>query len=101
MSGALVTINPGAALDMNTATYYVEVPSGAFEDLTGNAFAGISGPEAWNFTTLNYIPLASLPALNSNPALPLRSIWISTDTSNRCGVLTPISRPRSTIAMAT
>jgi len=68
ISGAIATIDPGATLE-NT-TYYVEVSNGAFEDLTGNAFAGISGPAAWSFTTLNYIPLASLPALHSNPGAP-------------------------------
>ena len=31
--------------------YYVQVDAGAFEDLAGNDFDGISGPTSWNFTT--------------------------------------------------
>ncbi|KST62145.1 Ig-like domain-containing protein [Mastigocoleus testarum] len=47
--------------DFATSTsYYVEIESGAIEDLAGNDFSGISNSQTWNFTT-------SLP---SNEALP-------------------------------
>ena len=74
VSGAIVTINPAMTLAMGTA-YYVEVDSGAFQDPTGNATSWISGPAAWNFTTLNTIPLAALPALHSNPGAA-KSIYL-------------------------
>lgn len=34
-------------------TYYLEVEEGAFEDVFGNAFAGITGSTTWAFTTLS------------------------------------------------
>ena len=74
VSGAIVTIDPASTLAIGT-TYYVEVDSGAFQDQSGNATAGISGPTAWNFTTLNYIPLAALPVLHSNPGAA-KSIYL-------------------------
>jgi hypothetical protein len=50
VAGATATIDPSVTLAEVTG-YYVEVDSGAFLDLAGNAFAGITGSTAWNFTT--------------------------------------------------
>lgn len=36
----------------NSTGYYIEVDAGAFKDIAGNNFAGISGATAWNFTTV-------------------------------------------------
>lgn len=48
--GTQVTINP--AVDMPTsAALYVTVDAGAFTDVAGNAFAGITDPTLFNFTT--------------------------------------------------
>jgi methionine-rich copper-binding protein CopC len=48
ISGKAVTIhNPGLA---ETTSYSIEVEAGAFTDLSGNAFEGISGAN-WSFTT--------------------------------------------------
>ncbi|MGO4108674.1 Ig-like domain-containing protein [Paenibacillus sp. YAF4_2] len=48
ISGKTVTIhNPGLA---ETTSYSIEVEEGAFTDLSGNAFEGISGAN-WSFTT--------------------------------------------------
>lgn len=55
IGGAEVTIDPAADLDEKTS-YYVVVSPGAFEDLAGNPFAGISGAIAWNFTTGDFTP---------------------------------------------
>jgi methionine-rich copper-binding protein CopC len=49
IAGSTVTINPNDFVE--TTGYYVEVVAGAFKDLAGNNFAGISGATAWNFTT--------------------------------------------------
>ncbi|MCU0979499.1 MAG: Ig-like domain-containing protein, partial [Pirellulaceae bacterium] len=55
VSGMTVTIDPAAALADNTS-YFVELTSGAIEDLAGNAFPGVSGPSAWNFTAADVPP---------------------------------------------
>lgn len=44
------TINPAATLDDFTE-YYVLIDAGAFEDASGNDYAGISSTTAWSFTT--------------------------------------------------
>lgn len=49
-SGDSVDITPSADLKAGTA-YYVTVDGGAITDLSGNAFAGISGTDALNFMT--------------------------------------------------
>ena len=46
----VVTINPNIDLPGGTALY-IEVASGVFEDQYNNAYAGIAGNSAWNFTT--------------------------------------------------
>ena len=48
--GSTVTINPTNDLIAGTG-YYVEIISGAIEDLAGNDFAGITSATTWNFTT--------------------------------------------------
>ena len=55
VSGTTVTLDLSAVLADNT-TYYVEVGSGAIEDVSGNAFAGISGASAWNFSAADLPP---------------------------------------------
>ena len=49
ISGAEVFIDI-SDLTANTS-YYVNIAAGAFEDLSGNPFAGITGDTAWAFTT--------------------------------------------------
>jgi subtilisin-like proprotein convertase family protein len=50
ISGTEVTIDP-ANLLLDFTKYYIEIDAGAFTDVAGNAFAGISGTDTWNFTT--------------------------------------------------
>lgn len=50
ISGSTVTIDPGANLPAGTA-FTVNVDAGSFRDAAGNAFAGIGGNAAWNFST--------------------------------------------------
>ncbi len=49
-SGATVTVNPTADLASGSG-YYINVANGAIRDVSGNAFAGITGQTALNFTT--------------------------------------------------
>jgi|GEM_PF-1208998 len=51
ISGTTVTVNPGNNLPAGTG-FYVNVDANAFRDSAGNAYAGITGTSAWNFTTL-------------------------------------------------
>jgi alpha-galactosidase len=50
VSSAAATVTLPANLDALTQ-YYVEVDAGAFQDPSGNPFAGISGSASWSFTT--------------------------------------------------
>jgi hypothetical protein len=52
VSGAVATITLTNPLEYG-ASYYVEVDPGTFEDLSGLAFAGITGSTTWAFTTVN------------------------------------------------
>jgi endonuclease/exonuclease/phosphatase family metal-dependent hydrolase len=51
VSGATATIATNARTA--GAGYYVEIPSTAFTDLAGNAFAGFSGSGTWAWTSIN------------------------------------------------
>ncbi len=50
VSGSVVTINPSADLALGSS-YYVNITAGAFKDLAGNNYAGLSGSSAFNFST--------------------------------------------------
>ena len=48
-SGKSFTFNPTITLDF-TKTYFVVIDNGAFEDIFGNAYTGISNNTSWRFT---------------------------------------------------
>jgi hypothetical protein len=48
VTGSNVTINPTGLMGKG-ADYYVKIDNGAFQDLSGNPFAGIAGDTAWRF----------------------------------------------------
>ncbi|WP_200816757.1 Ig-like domain-containing protein, partial [Planktothrix sp. PCC 11201] len=54
-SSLQVFINPTNDLVSETE-YYVEIDNTAFKDLSGNAFAGLSGNTPWNFKTPDRTP---------------------------------------------
>ncbi|MEO7044501.1 MAG: lamin tail domain-containing protein [Ferruginibacter sp.] len=55
-----VTANfPVDGLSLSTA-YYIEVSSGAFTDLSSNAYPGFSGSSTWSFTTTATLPMGVL-----------------------------------------
>lgn len=65
VSGHTVTIDPG---DLEYSTgYYVTIDAGAFEDMAGNSYAGISGSGTWNFTT---VAEGGTPADTTPPTVP-------------------------------
>jgi endonuclease I len=55
-----LTIDPANSLESATG-YYVQISPGAIEDVSGNAFAGISDSTTWNFNT------AQPPITNTGP----------------------------------
>ena len=71
LNGAQVTITPNVLLPA-TGGLYVEIGAGAFEDLSGNPFAGISGAGAWSFST--QLQLAIAP---NEPQSRFRLSWES------------------------
>jgi methionine-rich copper-binding protein CopC len=71
ISGSTVTINPNDFVD--STGYYVEVAVGAFKDIAGNNFTGISGATAWNFTIADTTApaLTSLSPVDNATGVPL------------------------------
>jgi hypothetical protein len=49
IAGATVTLHAAVSLDLEQV-YYLEITSGAFEDVAGNPFVGFSGSGHWSFT---------------------------------------------------
>jgi subtilisin-like proprotein convertase family protein len=56
INGSSVTIDPGINLAYGTR-YHVLVDAGALQDLSGNAYAGVSDSNAFDFTTLSAPPI--------------------------------------------
>ena len=59
ISGATVTINLATDLPAN-ANIYVNMPSGVITDLAGNAYGGVTGKTALNFSTNNSVAAAGV-----------------------------------------
>lgn len=55
-----ITINPSSDLGYGT-NYYVQIDASAFDDTSGNSYAGISDTTSWNFET-------EAPAISGFPA---------------------------------
>ena len=58
VSDTTVIIVPPVGL-IDNAELYVEVPAGAFTDLAGNSFGGISGASTWRFSTYSKADLVA------------------------------------------
>jgi large repetitive protein len=62
---ATILIDPNAFREELTE-YYVNVEAGAFTDLNGNKFAGITGKTAWTFTSRDYsAPFVTAPTVTN------------------------------------
>ncbi len=59
ISNAQATIVTGVILAPATG-YYVLIDAGAFQDLAGNAFAGITSTSAWSFTVSAVSPMSTI-----------------------------------------
>ena len=81
-SGNQLTVNPGSDLSPGTS-YYVTFASGVVLDLASNAFAGISSPTAFNFSTSapssggSPVLMSVSPADNATGVLPWSNIVLA------------------------
>jgi methionine-rich copper-binding protein CopC len=80
LTGQRVLIDPSISLLAGTG-YYVIIEPGAFEDLAGNDYAGLSSPTALNFTTAGSSP----PPLADTTA-PLLVTTTPADNANNINV---------------
>ena len=69
-----ITINPTSDLAENTS-YYVQIDATAFDDVSGNSFAGLSDNSSWNFTTIDTASpvISSLSPANLSTGVSLDS----------------------------
>ncbi|MBI3039348.1 hypothetical protein HYY75_09935 [bacterium] len=65
VTGSLVEIT--ASSTFPDESYYVEMSSGCFRDLSGNYFAGITGASTWSFTSDTVKPTLVFTTTASNP----------------------------------
>ncbi|WP_342565440.1 Ig-like domain-containing protein [Paenibacillus sp. FSL R7-0345] len=73
----VVTINPVNDLEYGTS-YFVRITEGAFKDLAGNSFAGITGITAWRFMTTS-LPDTAAPLVTAfSPADNAVNVPVST-----------------------
>ena len=63
ISGAVLTINPTANLELNNS-YAVQIAASAIDDLAGNSYSGITDNTTFNFTTI--ATTAAFDATSSN-----------------------------------
>jgi hypothetical protein len=65
VSGGVVSIDPDVVLQPDTS-YYVQIDPGAFEDIAGNPYAGISNDSTWAFTT-TAVPAPTISEVTIEP----------------------------------
>ena len=76
---AQITINPSANLDGSTE-YYILIDATAFDDVSGNSYAGISSTTALSFTTVDTTGpslTSSVPADNATGIAPDANIILN------------------------
>ncbi len=83
----VITINPSSDLSEITE-YYIQIDATAFDDTSGNSFAGIADETTWNFTT-TFVPIlvdSFSPADNSTDFdINLDDIFITFDENVEFG----------------
>jgi autotransporter-associated beta strand protein len=94
VAGAKVTVVPSVQLN-DLTSYYVNIPSGVFSDLTGNPYVGIANATTWAFTTGTQTPREPVlvdhrftdggGALNATPADFFNAVVTAAGGSNSWG----------------
>ncbi len=72
-TGPIATITLANPLEYGVS-YYVQIDAGAFEDNSGNTYAGIADTTTWTFTTVN------VPSLTGTPYTQTFSSYVSAGT---------------------
>ena len=67
VTSSAITISNNSIVSINTSlsggnSYYIQISPGAFEDVYGNDFTGITNATTWAFTTFNSSVAVNLPA---------------------------------------
>lgn len=75
-----LTITPATPL-LEGVSYYVELDSGIVSDTAGNAFAGLSGASAWNFTTIADVVPPQILNLTATPGTTSANLSWATNES--------------------
>ncbi|MES2296970.1 MAG: Ig-like domain-containing protein, partial [Pseudomonadota bacterium] len=78
IAGNVVTVNPAGDLAAGSA-YYVNIGSGVLKDASGNAFAGISGSGAFNFSTAASADTTAPTLASSSPADNASAVAVNAD----------------------
>lgn len=75
VSGNVATLTvPALTPLVNGTLYHLEIGEGAFEDLSGNKLAAITGATTWSFTTIG------VPSLTATPYTQTFSTYVSAAT---------------------
>ncbi|NCN26214.1 Ig-like domain-containing protein [bacterium] len=78
---SIITVNPTGTLASNTE-YYLQIAATAFDDTSGNSYAGISNTTSWSFTTADTTnPATSTlsPADNATSVSAIANLVITFD----------------------
>lgn len=78
---AVITVNPSLSL-ADMTSYYVLIDATAFDDTSGNSFAGIADSTTWNFTTgddTNPVILSTSPVDNATGVSVTTNLSITFD----------------------
>lgn len=83
ISGAVLTINPTAAMEGNKG-HYVQIAATAIDDIAGNSFAGIANTTTWSFTTSDVAAptISSLDPADNSTDHPIADSLVATFNEN-------------------
>jgi len=76
-----ITINPSSDLALETV-YYVQINATAFDDETGNSYAGIADSTTWNFTTDEAPPTISATTSASTTSTGTTLTWTTDNAAS-------------------
>lgn len=67
---------------LESTSYYIELDSGIVSDITGNAFAGLSGATSWNFTTTSDVTAPQISNLSAVPGTNSSNLsWVTNESA--------------------
>lgn len=88
VAGSQVVFTPGTRITVTLSapllegtSYYVELDSGIVKDSSDNLFTGLSGPTAWNFTTVADVTPPVISSLTATPGISSANLAWTTNES--------------------